>query len=506
MTTTRTFTFSMTPDMARAIVQHLIDARLIESATDPLQTFLKERGIYVISHKGLHVLERFTAKNGVEYPQLPILLETQPICVKLIQLQRRAEDDDIVITKPIIHALFRRFAGSRPNYVPKKNGDQDPFQKLHERSKGIILKDFTTSGRSKTKHRCCFTAVSAMEWMCDFTSVVGREEAAEIAAQFCRFRLISLVSEDDRDEDSIVFTVRGSGPDDEHYSRGEFVCSQAAIYKVTEEGRQLLHWDTALLTTAIDNAKSRSTSSLSTSESTKLDCDSTTERRSVKDSNFNRLRYVLEKPMLRSLFREFLRASYCEENLSFWLDVNDFKRKFSTTSSVKVADDTPPAGGKSHGQDAMERHHDYLVRLGFQVYNNYLAASCPAELSLDSRLRSECSKFLADVLVNARSTKPFKNYLEPEHKPAFDTSQLQRMIMQYDAINASVMKTMALDSIPKFVETATYIAAHNQLDLEDSGSDIKFLTPSDDVPDQEFSGIYISVSRLAGESRAGKFI
>jgi len=53
-----------------------------------------------------------------------------------------------------------------------------------------------------------------------------------------------------------------------------------------------------------------------------------------RDSNTNRLKQILEEPALRTLFREFLKNNFCEENLSFWLDVQDFKRRFHTTSSV----------------------------------------------------------------------------------------------------------------------------------------------------------------------------
>ena len=60
-------------------------------------------------------------------------------------------------------------------------------------------------------HKHCFAAVSALEWLCDFTSVIGREEAAEMAAQFVRYGLISLVSDKRRNNDSaIIFTVRGA--------------------------------------------------------------------------------------------------------------------------------------------------------------------------------------------------------------------------------------------------------------------------------------------------------
>jgi len=57
-------------------------------------------------------------------------------------------------------------------------------------------------------HRYCF---AALEWLCDFSSVVGREEAAEIAAHIVRFSLVTLVSDKRKDNDSaIIFTVRGS--------------------------------------------------------------------------------------------------------------------------------------------------------------------------------------------------------------------------------------------------------------------------------------------------------
>ena len=53
----------------------------------------------------------------------------------------------------------------------------------------------------------------ALEWLCDFTSVIGREEVAEMAAQFVRFDLITLVSDKRKNNDSaIIFTVRGSAP------------------------------------------------------------------------------------------------------------------------------------------------------------------------------------------------------------------------------------------------------------------------------------------------------
>ena len=214
ITTTTTTTFSMTRDMAKAMSQHFMDARLIENAADASSNLFKDRGVYVLTPKGLHVLERFISRNGINGDHLAHVFATQPICMKLLHLERRSVDDEIIISQSVLTALFRRFAAREPNYPPPSSQNLDPTSAYHERAKGIQLMDNVdrSTGRSIT-HRYCFAALAALEWLCDFTSVVGREEAAEMAAQFVRFGLITLVSDKRKNNDSaIIFTVRGSAP------------------------------------------------------------------------------------------------------------------------------------------------------------------------------------------------------------------------------------------------------------------------------------------------------
>jgi len=207
----------MTRDMAKAMCQHFMDARLIENAVDPSSNLFKDRGVYMLTPKGLHVLERFISRNGITADKLQQVFATQPICVKLLHLERRSSDDEIIISQSVITALFRRFAGRQPNTISQPQ-PTDPYQKYNERAKGVPLSDSTERaqpllGRSQQHHKLTFAAVSALEWLCDFTSVVGREEAAEMAAQFVRFGLITLVSDKRKNNDSaIIFTVRGSAP------------------------------------------------------------------------------------------------------------------------------------------------------------------------------------------------------------------------------------------------------------------------------------------------------
>lgn len=174
------------------------------------------------------------------------------------------------------------------------------------------------------------------------------------------------------------------------------------------------------------------------------------ERKNTKESNTDRLRYILEEPGLRSLFREFLRGNFCEENLSFWLDVQDFKRKFNITSSAMAVGPTAarPGSRNTPGQAAMERHHEALIHTAFVIYNTYLAPSSQCELNIDHGLRNELVKYLEEV-VTSLTGKTFQGRVEPEQATVFNATQLQTMIRLYERIQMHVFRLMATDSVPK---------------------------------------------------------
>ncbi|KAJ7672868.1 regulator of G protein signaling domain-containing protein [Mycena rosella] len=514
VTTTTTTTFSMTRDMAKAMSQHFMDARLIENATDPSSNLFKDRGVYVLTPKGLHVLERFISKNGINSDHLQNVFTSQPICIKLLHLERRSSDDEIIVTQSVITALFRRFVGRQPNYPPQTNAPLDAFQRYNERSKGVSLSDVTDraqplQGKSQQHHKYCFAAVTALEWLCDFTSVVGREEAAEMAAQFVRFGLITLVSDKRKNNDSaIIFTVRGSAPGGNSpvSQHGEFRCTAKAIYKITDEGRRVAHWDGAR---GIHDSPSTSSANLTTARSSvdepdhKKPTDAKIHRRisiaeklnyeaahkGSKESNTDRLKYILEDPALRSLFRDFLKGNFCEENMSFWLEVEDFKRKFNITSSAIAVAPAP-------------EHHESLITTAFYIYNKYLAPSSQCELNIDHGLRNELSKYLEDV-VTSMTGKVFQGQVDPEQANAFNATQLQTMIRLYERIQTHVFRLMATDSVPKFIKTPKFLALRNWAeDFDPNDDNIRMLPTNPSSPpglSEETGGAYITISQQASE-------
>lgn len=245
------------------------------------------------------------------------------------------------------------------------------------------------------------------------------------------------------------------------------------------------------------------------------------EKKNQKESNAERLRYILEEPGLRSLFREFLRTNFCEENLSFWLDVDDFKRKFGVTSSA-VASSVRGAGIKgTPGQQAMERHHEALINTAFLIYHTYLAPSSQCELNIDHGLRNELSKYLEDAVTNLTGKSTFTGRIEPEQAAAFNATQLQTMIRLYERIQTHVFRLMATDSVPRvrvissapgcaidtplqFIKTPKFLAMRNWVDdFDPNDDDVRLLPTAPSQPPglggEEVGGAYITISQQGSE-------
>ncbi|KIM25546.1 hypothetical protein M408DRAFT_74066 [Serendipita vermifera MAFF 305830] len=539
ITTTTTTTFSMTREMAKAMSQHFMDARLIENAIDKTANQFKDRAVYQLTPKGLHVLERFISKNGVNADGLVKVFQSQPICMKLLHLERRASDDEIIISQQVVTALFRRFVGRAPNYVEEIE-NQDPAIEYNQRSAGIPLTDVIErapqligKGPLQT-FKYCFLAVNALEWLCDFTSIVGRDEAAEMAAHFVRFGLITLLSDKRKTSDSaVIFTVRGTatGPNAAAAAQGEFRCTAKAIYRITDEGRKVARWTEDRVSSETNDSAARATElafgpgtgahvpstlehatdqqirqRLSAEEKLKAEPNGTDKPVQQKESNTDRLKFILDEPALRSLFREFLRGNFCEENLSFWLEVQEFKRKFLITSSAMSSSRT---GRNAPQHAAMEKHHESLIHMAFVIYNTYLAPSSPCELNIDHGLRNDLVAYLGEVMTESTG-KAFQGRVDPEQVYSLNATQLQHMIRLYEKIQLHVFRLMATDSVPKFIKTKRFLALRNWVEDYEASENDNIITPGGYGPasppglegDTEIGGAYMTISHQANEKAA----
>ncbi|KAN0063074.1 AMSH/STAMBP protein ubiquitin specific-protease [Thecaphora frezii] len=530
VTTTTTTTFSMNREMAKGICQHFMDARLIENAGDTTSNIFKDKGVYVLTPKGLHILERFITKNGINGEHLLKVFSSQPICMKLLHLERRLIDDELLINGAVLEVIFRRFAGRSPNYsvdLPTARPSPETPSNF-DRTLGVEVHDIQekVKGQGLKAFRHTFNALAVINWLCDFTTVCGKDESAEIAAHFVRVGLIALISDRSRreqepydDRDVIVRVDNGRG----NLTEGHFRCHHKTIYGVTDRGRMVARWDQPAGTDSASSFRGTGSHRRRSSDTTESvigdhaesdagshrakavdasnkladipsspDPSSTHQDRKVspktsasngirgdkngtnggstlasivsqgmadtssynsRDSNTNRLKNILEEPALRLLFREFLRQNFCEENLSFWLDVQDFKRRFHTTSSAVAVRGAGASGdgvahshktgmgrklgrtltgalgggqgdkereAPQHGYTAMERHQQELVNMAFVIFNTYLAPASPSELNIEHNLRSELVAYVNKILADGKAPGATKGSLSP----ATSTAQL----------------------------------------------------------------------------------
>ncbi|GAA5922816.1 GTPase-activating protein SST2 [Sporobolomyces koalae] len=526
VTTTTTTTFSMSRDIAKGICQHFMDARLIENAADPTTPNFKDRGIYQITPKGLHILERFITKNGISADHLIPVFTTQPICMKLLHLERRQADDEIHISRSVVEVVFRRFAGGRqPNYVSEHRDEgrnssvTRPFLenvKLpdgFDRGNGCELQDVTekTKTGAVVVTKRVFSSTGAVDWLLDYATCCCREEAGELMAHMTRYGLVALYADRSRTGDRVtVSEVVGSTGQAAEYRYGPRV-----LYRITEEGQRVATTpgegagvlragpdvkvssdagggkrDSASLAGRDDDSKStissgeRSNSAISSPQPDTIgsgpglsniegsivgkkgmadlfksglhDKAATTTWNKDQHSTTTRLRAILDDPQLRSLFRDFLRANYCDENLGFWIEVSDFRRRFSTTSSAVGASSKRKQGITA--SNAMVTHQQNLVAAALHIYNNYLAPLSPNELNIDHNLRADVVNYVNRCLAEVGAKSTGADADAQEAIPPLRATQVQTLLRQYERIQEHIFRLLATDQVPRFIRTEPFIA------------------------------------------------
>lgn len=307
--TTAITTFSMPKEMARSVCQRFLDARFIESADGRLITsFASKGGIWHLTPKGVNIVHRWCSRIGVNSRQLEPLLRRDQM--HLVVLERDELTDKLSDDKSTIEVIFRRFAGQDGPNV-KTSVQSSDSDSIHDYETGLVgvkvAKDRKVSDRVIAN---TFTGKAASDWLLDCCTTIDRRETYQIAELFIKHKLIRAVVEDR------VFIHQ-------HPGATAYQPTKNAIYTFTERGQKLCGWpDKNPRTSNAENSVKK-------------------ETWASKDSNTTRLNTILVDPALRLLFREFLRQSLCEENLTFYQDVREFTtgyRQLESAGSLDKAD------------------------------------------------------------------------------------------------------------------------------------------------------------------------
>ncbi|KAI9270853.1 hypothetical protein BY458DRAFT_533581 [Sporodiniella umbellata] len=475
--TRTTTTFSMDMTTAKNMIHYFLMARLIQNATDPNQwTTMREKGFWSPTPKGRYVIQEFAAYTQVE---INAILRSLPSSPKIINIERIVDyDDKITFARDNMTLVFKSMLNSL---------SLDPI--VWDEVGGIERKNLY-------QYQHTFLAQHAVEWLMDRVTVTCTDEAEMIAAEFVLFGWIALVL--DRSDKSLNTKDEGI----------TFKTGRNTVYYVTERGYIAASWklpkDETIHTASNvslhsqTSAGSNSIRSTSLSNKTIKPSEDTVEKEpseidekechnenqeitpkpprppsmtftdssmshnsstSVKDSSqYTRLYHILETPLLRMHFREFLKANYCTENILFWVDYDRLLRNYKSEMSPL----------------------EQLSRC-YNIYESYLSPKAVSDVNIDHTLRQDITQYIQSTFIVCRQPNTAMTFIVPDliqHKqdrllllPPQATLKnrvftiqggyspercLLKMIGLLGKVNDHVCKMMAEDSVPKFVKTHRY--------------------------------------------------
>jgi GTPase-activating protein SST2 len=341
VTTTTTTTFSMAKEMARSVCQRFLEARFVESC-DGKTDFNSRSSVWQLTPKGMHILQRFCQRNGIHQRHVNELLDSPRNMMQLVILERDPETDKINHDAPTVHVVFRRFAGDTgPNL--KAHTSASDSDSMNEYATGLIGVKMQRTRRNDKDAPYMFSGKAAFDWLMDCCTTVDKREVFELANLFIQHELVVQLDAEQR-------PVTGSGV--------KFAASKHAMYGITAKGMRVAGWVT--------------------SPNGSVNGDATAQQRVpagvVRDSNTNRMTVIIRDPALRLLFREYLRETHCEENLSFYVEVkaflSEYERAKRDTSSPRL--------------DVIRE----TLASAYSLYNAFLAPGSPCELNIDHNLRN----------------------------------------------------------------------------------------------------------------------
>lgn len=304
ITTTSTTTFTMAKEMARSIFQNFIQARFIEPLNATFSNISKGT-VCTMTAKGIAVLHRFCNRNGITSPHVMRVLQSPRNKMTLLILERDLTTDKLVVDRATIEVIFRRFAGVQ---APGAINGSPAWDDRTDYPNGLVgvegMPDLRVNG---TKYKYAFTGKAAINWLMDCCTTIDERETYRVCEQFIEYGLIIGIVEDK------------SYIEEKGQAARYFQPTRQAIYSLTPRAMKVCGW--AESDRLSDESINRKRDSKAANNSATA---SNPPPATVDVSNKSRLQYILNDPSLRLLFREYLAASFCEENLAFYQDVSEY--------------------------------------------------------------------------------------------------------------------------------------------------------------------------------------
>ncbi|KAL5120119.1 hypothetical protein ACEQ8H_001944 [Pleosporales sp. CAS-2024a] len=390
VTTTTTTTFSMAKEMARSVCQKFLDAKFVESVEGKTD-FTNKSSVWQLTPKGIHILERFCTRNGIQSAHVKAVIDSNRNPHQLVILERSTDTDKLHHDEQTIQIIFRRFVGSTAN---ETHSDADSVHEFSTCHVGVKLAKNRKSVNRPWEYT--FNGRNAAQWLMDCSTMVDPREVTEVGSLFLQLKLIA--------------------PVDPRNSENNFQGVKHVIYYITEYGEQVAGWSGDSTPVPTDSLPAKSRDGM------------------ARDSNSNRTNVIIRNPSWRLLYREFLKDTMCEENLSFYLEVQEFERQYRAAVSDK-------------GDHKAETIRETLAA-AYGLYNAFLAPGSPNELNIDHALRTQ----LATRMTRAVGDD------------AAMLQSLNEVASLFEKAQTSIFKLMSSDSVPKFIKNPKYASQLKGLD------------------------------------------
>ncbi|KAJ4378466.1 AMSH/STAMBP protein ubiquitin specific-protease [Didymella sp. IMI 355093] len=396
VTTTTTTTFSMAKEMARSVCQKFLEAKFIESVEGKTD-FTNKSSVWQLTPKGIHILERFCTRNGIQSAHVKAVIESTRNPHILVILERNTENDKLHHDEQTVEILFRRFIGTTANEI---QSDSDSIHEFSKCDVGVkLVKHRPTTSR---QYEYTFNGRNAAQWLMDCTTMVDPRESIEIGSLFLQLKLIA--------------------PVDPRVPEHTFQPVKQVHYYVTPHGERVAGWSLEEIPSSGEAIAAKTRDGM------------------ARDSNSNRTNVIIRNPSWRLLYREFLKETMCEENLSFYLEVQEFNRQYRAAIGDK-------------GENKVETIRETLAA-AYGLYNAFLAPGSPNELNIDHGLRTQ----LATRMTRAVGDD------------AAMLQSLNEVATLFDKAQNSIFKLMSSDSVPKFVKHPKYAPQLRGLDAAAASS------------------------------------
>ncbi|RYP40527.1 hypothetical protein DL767_001656 [Monosporascus sp. MG133] len=329
----------------------------------------------------------------------------------------RMTDDERPFTKSnlmdrgTLEVVFRRLLGVNGLNIKStvSAADSESLSEYRDGLTGVKIASERKIG-GKT-YKDTFTGKAVSDWLMDCCTTVERRETYEMGSLFVEYGMMEAVQQDR--------AYMATSP-----SAALFQPTKNAIYQLTAAGKDILNGGGSRGRTSESEGLSPSRSGTGV----------------PRDSNTQRLDKILSDAALRLLFRENLRETHCEENLSFYLDVDEFVR--SCRSAIRSAQKSPNVTSMDGIKEIMAQ--------AYGIYNAFLAPGSPCELNIDHQLRNNLA---------TRMTKAVG-----QDVAMIDT--LHEVTALFEDAQNAVFKLMASDSVPKFLRNAKYESTLKHYDFD----------------------------------------